>query len=152
MNRNRLIKMLLKRLGAYLLSIVVGYALATVVATQFVVASLREMGVEVGLAERLGMTLQDLQGMAGMFMPMVAFGYLVAFLAAGLICRWKPAWRTPLYVLAGAVAFITIHVSLNLAFGVHPIAVGRGIGGLLLQGVAGAAGGWVFARLMQRSG
>lgn len=138
---------MIKKLGAYLLAIVVGYALASIVSTQSVVASLQEMGVEVGFSERLAMTLQDLQGMAGMLMPMVAFGYLVAFLAAGLMCRWKPSWRTALFVLAGAVAFITIHVSLNLAFGVHPIAVGRSLVGLLLQGAAGAAGAWVFTRV-----
>lgn len=138
---------MIKKLGAYLLAVVVGYALASILSTQSVVASLQEMGVEVGFSERLAMTLQDLQGMAGMLMPMVAFGYLVAFLAAGLMCRWKPSWRTALFVLAGAVAFITIHVSLNLAFGVHPIAVGRSLVGLLLQGAAGAAGAWVFTRV-----
>ncbi|MDT8321037.1 MAG: hypothetical protein RQ826_10980 [Xanthomonadales bacterium] len=133
--------------GAYLLSLIAGYALASVIATQSVVARLQEMGVDVAFMDRLDMTLKDLQGLAGSLLPMLAFGYLIAFLTAALLSHRKPSWRTPLFALAGAAALVSIHLMLNMAFGVTPIAVARTSGGLLAQAAAGAVGAWLFAYL-----
>jgi hypothetical protein len=141
---------IIKRLAIYLLAVVVAYLLASVTATQSVVSNLFEMGVTVGFSERLGMTIKDIAGMAGLFLPMIAAAFLAAFLIAAMICRWWPQWRTPLYIAAGAAGLITIHLTLNLALGITPIAIGRTTGGLLLQGLAGAAGGYIFLSLTQK--
>lgn len=139
-----------KKLGIYLSAVLAAYLLASITASQYVVASLDAMGVEVGFADRLSMTLADLAGMAGMFVPIIAFGLLVAFLVTALLCRWLGQWRTALYVLAGAAALVCIHVTLNLALGLTPVAIARSPGGLLVQGLAGAAGGYVYTRLNAR--
>jgi uncharacterized PurR-regulated membrane protein YhhQ (DUF165 family) len=128
-----------------LLAIIVAYLLASITATQSVIARLAEMGVDVNFAERLRMTLHDIAGMAGMFLPMIAFGFLAAFLLTALLCRWLGKRPVALYILAGAVALITIHLTLNLAFGITPVAIARTTGGLLIQGVAGAVGGYFYA-------
>jgi len=96
------------------------------------------------------MTLQDLTGMAGMFLPMVAFALLIAFMVTALLCRWWPKWRLPLYLLAGAVGLVSIHLALNLAFGITPVAAARNAGGLLLQALAGAGGGFTYIFLLKR--
>ena len=140
-------RFLITRLGIYLLSVAVAYLLASVIATQSVVSSLAGMGVEVGFSDRINMSLNDIAGMAGLFLPMIAFAYLAAFLIAAMLCRWWAPWRTPIYIVAGAAAVITIHLTLNLAFGITPIAVARTTGGLLLQGLAGAAGAYLYLRL-----
>ena len=137
---------LVRRLGNFLLAVLIAFVLASTLATQSVVSRLYGMGVEVSLADRMGMTVQDLSGMAGSFMPMIAAGYLVAFLVVWMLCHWWPQRRTLLYVLAGATALIAIHLALKLAFGITPIAVGRSLAGLLSQGLAGAVGAWVYAR------
>jgi hypothetical protein len=136
---------MIRKLGAYLLAIMVAYLLASITATQSVVARLGEMGIEVDLRERLGMTLHDIAGMAGMFLPMIAAGFLAAFLVTELLCRWLGKRPVALYVLAGAVALIAIHLTLKLAFGITPVAVARTMGGLFIQGLAGAVGGWFYA-------
>ena len=136
---------MIRKLGAYLLAIVVAYLLASITATQSVVARLGEMGIEVDLRERFGMTLHDIAGMAGMFLPMIAAGFLAAFLVTALLCRWLGKRPVALYVLAGAVALIAIHLTLKLAFGITPVAVARTMGGLFIQGLAGAVGGWFYA-------
>ena len=128
----------------WLLAVVVAYLLASVTATQSVVSSLFEMGVTVGFSERLDMTIRDIAGMAGLFLPMIAAAFLAAFLVAAMLCRWWPQWRTPLYIVAGAAGLVTIHLTLKLAFGITPIAIGRTTGGLFLQGLAGAVGGYIF--------
>jgi hypothetical protein len=139
---------LLRRLMVYLLSILAAYLLATVTATQSVISNLTGMGVDVDTGTRLSMTLQDLAGMAGVFLPLIAAGYLVAFLVAGILCRWWPQWRVAFYIVAGAVALIAIHLTLKFALGITPVAIGRSISGLLVQGLAGAVGGYVFARFV----
>ncbi|MFC1688738.1 hypothetical protein ACFL0N_03885 [Pseudomonadota bacterium] len=145
-----IIRFLTIRLAIFLTAVAVTYVLASVLATQAVVRSLAGMGLSPGFGERLSMTVQDLGGMAGMFLPMVAFGLLIAFMTAALICRYKSRWRTPLYILAGAVAVVCIHLGLNLAFGITPVAIARTPGGLLLQGIAGAAGGFTYLALSRK--
>ena len=147
-----IVRFLAGRLGAYLAAVVVAYLLASVTATWAVVASLARMGVEVALSDRLAMTLTDIAGMAPMFLPMVAFALLVAFMSAALLSRWLYRWRMPLYLLAGATALVCIHLALNLAFGITPVAIARTGGGLLLQGVAGAVGGFCYLTLIRRMG
>jgi hypothetical protein len=149
-NWRSLLIFLARRLGAWLLAVAVAYVLAAASATQYVVAQLAGMGIDVSLSERLAMTLQDLVGMAGMFLPMVAFALLIAFMTAALLCRWLSRWRLPLYLLAGAVAVVCIHLGLHLAFGITPVAIGRSAGGLLLQALAGAAGGFTYLSLIRR--
>lgn len=145
-----LIRFLAGRLAAFLAAVGIAYVLASVMATQSVVASLAGMGVEVGPAGRLTMTLNDIAGMAPMFLPMVAFALLIAFLSAALLCRWLHRWRGPLYLLAGATGVVCIHLGLHLAFGITPVAAARTGVGLLLQGVAGAAGGYSYLTLVRR--
>lgn len=142
--------LLAKKLGIYLGAVLAAYVLAVVTASQHVAASLASMGVAVGPGDRAAMALADLAGMAGMFLPLIAFGFLAAFLVAALLCRWLSRWRIPIYVLAGAAALAAIHLLLHLALGLTPVAIARSTGGLLVQALAGAAGGWVYATLNGR--
>ncbi len=142
-----LIRFLLIRLAIYLAAVAASYLLASVFATQFVVSSLAGMGLEMNFTERAAMTLQDILGMAGMLLPMVAFGLLIAFMATALICRYWNRWRVPLYIIAGATALVCIHLALHLAFNITPVAAARTAGGLLTQAVAGAAGGLTYVLL-----
>jgi len=136
---------MIRKLAAYLLAIIVAYLLASITATQSVIARLAEMGIDVNFADRLRMTLHDIAGMAGMFLPMIAAGFLAAFLLTALLCRWLGRRPIALYILAGAIALITIHLTLNLAFGITPVAIARTTGGLLIQGLAGAVGAYLYA-------
>jgi hypothetical protein len=136
---------MIRKLTAYLLAIIVAYLLASITATQSVIARLSEMGVDLNFADRLRMTLHDIAGMAGMFLPMIAAGLLAAFMLTALLCRWLGRRSVALYILAGAVALISIHLTLNLAFVITPVAIARTTGGLLIQGVAGAVGAYLYA-------
>lgn len=151
MNETRSIfKLLTVKLGIYLAAVLTAYVLAAITATQSVVSRLSGMGVDMSLAERLAMTLRDLAGMAGMFLPLIAFGFLAAFLFTALLCRWWGRWRVLLYIIAGAVALAAIHLALNFAFEITPVAIARSYFGLLVQALAGAAGGFTYVLLSQR--
>ena len=145
------ISLLGKKFTVYLAAVLASYLLASVVATQHVANALVSMGIGLGARDRLSMVFSDLLGMSLSLLPMIAFGLLFAFLAAALLLRLLPGsrpWRRPfLYVLAGFTALVTIHVAMNLAFGLTPIAVARTNTGLLMQGMAGAVGGYLYLRL-----
>jgi hypothetical protein len=49
-----------------------------------------------------------------------------------------------LYVLAGAVGLVTIHLTMKLLLGISGIAPTRAVVGLLAQAVAGGVGGYLF--------
>jgi len=143
-------------LGIYLAAVAIAYALASLTATQAVVSRLAAMGVGVGWSERLDMSLRDLAGLAPLFLPMVAFALLVAFLGAALLCRYLACrdlarWPYAVYFVAGASALVMIHLTLELAFGLTPIAVARTAGGLALQGLAGGIGACAYRYLAQRA-
>lgn len=145
------VALLSKKFGIYLASVLAAYILAVVGASWHVANRLASMGVPLDAGERLAMTARDLAGMAGMFVPIIAFGFLVAFLVTALLCRWPRALRPKaclaLYALAGFAALVCVHVTLHLAFGLTPVAVARTLPGLLGQGLAGAVGGLVYRYL-----
>ena len=129
----------------YLLAVLISYILATVFSTQSVIFNLSELDVPVSLGQRLSMTMHDLTGMAGILLPVIAAGLGIAFPIAGFLGRRSPQRRTALYILAGALALLTIHFSMKAAFGVIFIAGARTALGLASQALAGALGGYAFA-------
>jgi hypothetical protein len=152
------LRFLAGRLACFLAAVAVGYLLASIAATQSVVHELAGLGVAVALRDRILMSGQDIRGMAGMFLPMVAFAYLVAFMAAALLTRWLNLWPTPrlarwhtaLYMLAGGMALVMIHLTLKLTFGLTPIATARTVGGLALQALSGGVGGFAYVFMVRR--
>lgn len=144
------VRFLAGRLGAYLLAVGTAYVLATLTATQSVVWRLKAMGVTVPLWDRIAMSLQDIAGMAALFLPMIAFGLLVALLCAALLGRWLHRGRLALYFLAGAASVVCVHLLMHQAFGITPVAIARSSGGLLVQALAGGAGGLAYLGLARR--
>lgn len=135
-----------RRIGSFVLAVAVTYLLAVISASQHVAASLESMGAEVSFGTRLEMIVHDLGGMATSFLPMLLVGFLVAFGVTALLLRWLPRRRYLLYSIAGAAAVATIHLALNAAFDITPVAVARTGGGLVIQALCGAVGGYLYAR------
>lgn len=133
-----------RRVTVFLLAVFVTYVLAASAATQSVLARLREMGIRITLDHNLSATGHDLVGMASSFLPLLALSLLLTFAVTGLIHRKFNGWRVVLFVMAGAVAVISVHAGFKLALGITPVAAARTIGGLLIQAAAGAVGGLVF--------
>jgi hypothetical protein len=140
-------KRFVQTLFAWSVAVLATYSLACFTATQSVVARLGDMGIPVSLAERLQMSGQDLLGMVGLFLPLIAVGLLLAFLVAGFLGRRSPSRRTVLFILAGAMAMISIHLALQWSFDITLVAVARTPLGLLSQVLAGAAGGYLYTLL-----
>jgi hypothetical protein len=141
-----------RKLAIYLAAVVTTYLLATATASLHVASRLDSMGVTPGLGGRLSMIGHDLVGMAGVFLPLIAAALLVAFLVTALLVYLLRRARVLLYVLAGAVAMVALHLAMNAAFGLTAVAIARSTGGLVVQALAGAAGGFVYVYLNGRLG
>ena len=137
---------MIRRLLAFAVALALGYVLAAMAATQFVLAQIVALGLPVPLLTRLKMTGQDIVGMSSLYLPIMATGLLLAFLVTGLLIRFAGRKRrTMLYTLAGATALVAANLIMNAVFAITPIAGARSLWGLAAQGVAGAAAGYGFA-------
>lgn len=135
---------MIRSFGAFLLALLTAYVVGAAAATHAVMSALVQMGMEVSFADRLNATLHDQVGMFGTYAPLLAAALIVGLPVAVLISRFLPAWRRVGYVLAGFVAVIAMHLIMRQVLDLTPVAAARELGGLLLQGFAGALAGYVF--------
>lgn len=141
--------MILRLILAFLAAVVVTSALAAAASTQFVLAELSRLGIEIGIGDRLTMTGQDVVGMGQTYVPVVAVGFLLAFGVAALVIRYLlPDWTVFGYTLAGFTAILAIILIMIAVFGLVPLAGARSTAGILSQCLAGALGGYLFARIL----
>jgi len=137
----------LRWLTAWLAAVLVTAALGSIVQTQINIARIAELGVPVGVSERLETTLQDLVGFAPLWAIIVAAGLLVALpIAGGLARRW-PSLSTGLHVMAGITAPLVALLVMDGMLPVTPVAAARSVSGLILLSLPGALGGWLYVYL-----
>lgn len=142
---------MIRRIGAFVASVLVVYLLAAFISTQMTLNIVVALGLPVTVADRAAAAMHDLAGMAPTYVPLVAISLLVAFPVAALVARFVPAPRTLGYALAGAVALLVAHLTMYAVLGMHPLPVTRSVIGLFGQVAAGAVGGLVFALLTRKA-
>lgn len=139
------------RLPAFLLAAALAVAWGSVVQTQFNLAQLQALGAEVSMSLRLLTTAQDLAGFAPLYAVVVVAGLGSGFVLAALVCARVPAWRAPLFALAGGSSLI---VAVRCVDALTPppvlIAATRGSAGLLAMAFGGVLAGLLYARLTRR--
>lgn len=141
---NGIIKRIGGWLSASLLTAIVGVGLQT----QNVLAKLSEIGADVSFGERLSMTGYDIFHLGSIYVLFVGMAFAVAFLAGGLVFRIAKFGRPIIFMVAGAVALLVMLMLMKeVFFNTHVIAGARDSFGLGLQMLAGALGGFVFARV-----
>ncbi len=136
-----------KRAFAFVIAWVATYVLAVAAATQSILAYLEGLGREVTFAERLEAIGHDIAGMVIPYGAIIGLAMVVAYGVVALIVRNRQGLRLPGYVLGGFTAVLAIHLGLRLAFDMNPVWATTTPLGLILQGLAGAVGGYVFFRL-----
>lgn len=120
--------------------------LASVFSTQFVIAGLSGIGVEIPLTTRLVMTITDLAILL-VLVPAAAACFLPAFALAGYASHRLGGDRQMWFTLAGAAGLCVELIIIEAVLGLMPVGGARTVPGLAMQTVAGAVGGFVFARL-----
>jgi cytochrome b subunit of formate dehydrogenase len=141
----------LRFLIGWVLGAVTTTAVGVALQTQNVIARLNDIGANIGVGQRLSMTVYDLAYLGSLYIFFVALGTLVAYLAGLLVYRIAGFGRPIVFAVAGAVAILVMLMLMKQAFfGIHLIAGARDGVGIGLQMGAGAIGGLVFAVLTAR--
>lgn len=129
---------------AFLPAVFGAYVLGCVLATQVILARIETLGVTVDLRDRLYATGHDIVGMLTSYLPLMLIAFLLAMPVAAWLGRLLPRLRFALFGLAGAAAVIALHLIMKQVLGLNGIAAVRDQHGLLLQGLAGWFGGYLF--------
>lgn len=135
---------------AFICAVIVATVLGAIFHTQFILARLVDMGIDIPFAERWSTTLHDIGGMAPLFGAVIALGFLVAFIAGALVYRWAGVQRNLVYAVAGAVAIAVALGLMGMVYEMTPIASARSWAGFIAQMVAGASGGLAFALISRQ--
>jgi hypothetical protein len=138
---------MIKTTYSFVGAVLAAYILGAIFVSQGNIASVIALGFEVSGGQRIDAALHDILHMTDIYLPLVTVSLLLGLPVAFAVIRKKPHLRTLGYVLAGFVALIALPVIMKLVLGLSGIAPTRTIVGLLAQGLAGGAGGYLFCRL-----
>jgi hypothetical protein len=121
----------------------------SIFSTQSVITSLQSLEIDVSLATRLSMTIDDFAILPSLA-PVTAVCFVIGFIVAALCVRYIGGNRTAWHIFAGAAALITTLLIMKAVLLITAIAGTRTLMGLLSFGLAGAIGGWVYAKITTR--
>lgn len=138
---------MLRVLTAFLLAVIATYLLAATFSTQIILHQVAELGLPVSLIVRLDTTFKDLLGMLPMYLPFVAASLVIAIPVSALALKVVPIPRTLGFLIGGAAALWALHMIMFAAFGIHALPATRLPVGMATQALAGAVGGYVYAKL-----
>lgn len=135
-------------LPSFLVAWLLTFTLASLFHSQYVVNQLVNVGVVVEFADRVNLTLDDWLGLLPTYGAIIALALTIAFLVTWFINKKLKAQSTGLFVLAGIAAFAAALIAIESIMNITIIAGARGWG-FYLQLVAGAIGGYAFAKLIK---
>ena len=119
----------------------------SLVQSQINLAAISALGHPISLGDRLGMTWFDLGSFGPVWGAIVAFGFLLAWPIAGLLARRWARWRSLLFPLAGFAAVVSALLVMDAMLPVTAVAAARTLTGVILLGLCGALGGWVYLQV-----
>ncbi|MDM3872278.1 hypothetical protein QSV34_13060 [Porticoccus sp. W117] len=132
---------------AFLAAVAVTQIVASIIASQFILAGLVDMGVPVPLATRLQVTATDIWRSAPLYWLLIVPSLLLSMLVFRSIKKhFNDSICTLLFALCCGILLWLVNTLLNNLLGVSLIAGFRGWGVLGLI-VAGTFGGWCYRLL-----
>jgi hypothetical protein len=144
-------KYLLRLTSHFLLAVLGTFILASLAHSQFVLAELSAVDIEITLASRISMSLDDLQGLFPIFAGAIAFSLLLSFCVVALIRKFLSAAPQWLYPVAGATAMLVMLLAMHPILDITLIAGARSTLGIMFQGLAGLIGGYLFMLLREKT-
>jgi hypothetical protein len=142
----------LKKLAWYFLAAVsIATLLGTIVQTQFNIAAIAGLGIEISWRQRIAMTFHDLGSFMPIYGAMVAVTLLFTLPVAARCARAWPRARPWCFLAAGAFGILVAFQITDAAMSMPTfIAATRGPGGLLTMMASAALGSAAFGRLSRR--
>ncbi|MFT4808375.1 MAG: hypothetical protein ACI9LX_001705 [Paraglaciecola sp.] len=131
----------------FLVAVMFAFVIASLFHSQFVMAELSKVGVEILFNDRLSMSIDDLLGLYPTYGIVIAVSYFISFIVAGLLIKRFKLSPNILYFLAGGVGVTVALLAMHPILEITLLAGARSTFGFICQSLAGAMGGVVFANL-----
>lgn len=139
----------LKTLGAWLIGGIVAYILASLSSQFVVLRGLTQLDLSIPLADWAQSLTHAVLNMWA-YLIVILIGFAIAFGIARLVKMVAPVPPSLAYPIAGAAAIGAALGLMYAQFGIFPIMGAQETYGLVLQLLAGAAGGVVFEALRHK--
>ncbi len=136
----------LRGLMAWVIAAIGAYTLGSILNTQFVIGA---HDISVPFADRLNMTTFDLSNMY-LYWVIILVAFLIGFSVAWIVKRFLPRLSAYAYPIAGGAAIGLALGLMYIQFQTIPISGARSLLGYCAQILAGAFGGWIFAKIISR--
>ena len=119
-------------------------------ATQFNLAEIAALGLNVPFADRLATTAHDLVGGLPLIATIFGFGFIIAMPITGIIARWVKILPHVAHALGGFAGVGVTLFALKALFASTPIGAARDIDGFIALCLSGAVAGYVYSALKAR--
>ena len=119
-------------------------------ATQFNLAEIAALGLNVPFADRLATTAHDLVGGLPLIATIFGFGFIIAMPITGIIARWVKILPHVAHALGGVAGVGVTLFALKALFAITPIGAARDIDGFIALCLSGAVAGYVYSALKAR--
>jgi hypothetical protein len=129
---------------AFLGAVAGAYSLGAILATEDTLSRIDALGLPITLHDHLTATAHDLVGLAPAYLPLIAIALGLALVPAASLSLVMRRGHAAVYMLAGFVSLIALQLIVSDHRGVPLLAATRQWTGLLAQGLAGAAGMYLF--------
>ena len=137
-----------KRVGGWFAAAITTVLLGVIFQTQNVLARLNGVGADVSLTDRLFMTGYDIFWFGQKYFIFVGIALAIAFGASRLVYKIAKFGRTFIFIVAGAAAiYVMLYAMKNVFFDIPLVAGARDGFGVGLQMLAGASGGFIYAKI-----
>jgi uncharacterized membrane protein YadS len=131
----------------FLIAVIFAFVLASLFHSQFVMAELISVGVDISFNDRLSMSLDDLLGLYPTYGLVIAVSLLIAFVITTLLVKFFKLPSSILYFIGGGLGVATALLAMHPLLDTSLIAGARSTFGFICQSLAGAMGGWAFNHL-----
>ena len=140
--------------GQTVFSFIVGWIilifLFILTATQFNLAELTALGLNVPFVDRLATTAQDLVSGLPLISTIFGFGFLIAMPVAGMIARWIKILPHLAHALGGFTGVAVTLFTLKALVAITPIGAAREMNGFVALCLSGALAGYIYSALKAR--
>lgn len=131
-------------LGAYIVAVLIAYAIGSTLATQVTLGELRAMGMSLTLTDHYRAVAHDFRALAGSYLPLIAAVLAPALIVATRLSRPWPKLRPFIFPLLGALAVVAPHYAGRWFLGYDYLFAVREWYGMLFQAMAGWFGAYYY--------
>ena len=135
---------------SFIVGLVILIFLFILTATQFNLAEIAALGLNVPFADRLATTAQDLVSGLPLIATILGFGFLIAMPVTGVIARWIKILPHMAHALGGFTGVAVTLFTLKALVAITPIGAARDINGFVALCLAGAIAGYIYSALKER--